>query len=507
MASEAAGILDNDDWEQNHNGVNLDPTSTILPQFWRVKPSRDFYRDLFPPVSFALPRLYRRRERTLHSTAYLDGLRGFAALLVYLHHHELWVHDYHGLEQNKIFENAFGYDGEYSFAAFPGVRTFFSGGHYAVAVFFVLSGYVLSIKPLRLIEGENLPELTIHLSSAFFRRWFRLFLPLAIVLFVHAMSSHVFGVWIPGGEMQSTLLNEIWNFYAEFKNFSFIYNCGGKPWMSYNVHVWSIPVEMKGSMVIFATAIALARCPRPTRLACLAALVVYFLYIADGWYCAMFVAGMLLCNLDLLLQSTDSLPRWIERLEPYKTFICYHLLVVSVYLGGVPGQNADVAQLSKNRGWYYLAMLKPQAVFDYKWFYLFWAATLLVGIVAHIRWLKRFFETSFCQYLGRVSYALYLVHGPVLWTVGERLYTAVGWVGPEQLQHLPHWADKLKLPRTGPLGLEISFLVPQLVLLPLTLGVASFVTRVVDKPCVRFASWLYTSTLSKGPGRPAKGLS
>lgn len=256
MASEAAGILDNDDWEQNHNGVNLDPTSTILPQFWRVKPSRDFYRDLFPPVSFALPRLYRRRERTLHSTAYLDGLRGFAALLVYLHHHELWVHDYHGLEQNKIFENAFGYDGEYSFAAFPGVRTFFSGGHYAVAVFFVLSGYVLSIKPLRLIEGENLPELTIHLSSAFFRRWFRLFLPLAIVLFVHAMSSHVFGVWIPGGEMQSTLLNEIWNFYAEFKNFSFIYNCGGKPWMSYNVHVWSIPVEMKGSMVIFATAIA-----------------------------------------------------------------------------------------------------------------------------------------------------------------------------------------------------------------------------------------------------------
>jgi peptidoglycan/LPS O-acetylase OafA/YrhL len=239
----------------------------------------------------------------------------------------------------------------------------------------------------------------------------------------------------------------------------------------------------------------------------LAALVVYFLYIADGWYCAMFVAGMLLCNLDLLLQSTDSLPRWIERLEPYKTFICYHLLVVSVYLGGVPGQNADVAQLSKNRGWYYLAMLKPQAVFDYKWFYLFWAATLLVGIVAHIRWLKRFFETSFCQYLGRVSYALYLVHGPVLWTVGERLYTAVGWVGPEQLQHLPHWADKLKLPRTGPLGLEISFLVPQLVLLPLTLGVASFVTRVVDKPCVRFASWLYTSTLSKGPGRPAKGLS
>jgi hypothetical protein len=35
-----------------------------------------------------------------------------------------------------------GYDGKYYFACLPGIRTLFSGGHFAVSVFFVLSGYI-----------------------------------------------------------------------------------------------------------------------------------------------------------------------------------------------------------------------------------------------------------------------------------------------------------------------------------------------------------------------------
>ncbi|UNI24718.1 hypothetical protein JDV02_010445 [Purpureocillium takamizusanense] len=442
----------------------------------------------------------RRRAPCVRPTAYLDGLRGFAALIVYFHHHELWVHD--RLQQNAILENAFGYEGKFYFAAFPGIRIFFTGGHFAVSTFFVLSGYVLSIKPLQLIEGGDMVALGDHLASAFFRRWLRLFLPLMIVMFLYATSWHVFGPPTDGVTPQATWRAEMWTLYAEFKNFSFFFRDGGIPWLSYSFHLWSIPVEMKGSMVVYASALALSRSTVSARLWCQLALIGYFLYIADGWYCAMFMAGMLLSNLDHLAK-TDRLPRLLAKLRPYKTFIFYHLFAISLYLGGIPCQNREVEQLARNRGWHYLSYLKPQAVFDYKWFYLFWAAIFLVSSVAHIRCLRRFFETRFCQYLGRVCYALYLVHGPVLWTVGDRLYQSIGLTAHGQDFALP-WANKVALPQAGPLGLEASLLMAQVLLLPLTFCLADLATRAFDTPSVQFAQWLYRRTLAGECGKRSK---
>lgn len=85
----------------------------------------------------------------LRPTAYLDGLRGFAAFLVYWHHHQLWARP---LEQSKFLETAYGFEGQYYFAALPGIRTFFYGGHFAVATFFVISGFVLSVMAMDLVH-------------------------------------------------------------------------------------------------------------------------------------------------------------------------------------------------------------------------------------------------------------------------------------------------------------------------------------------------------------------
>lgn len=504
MVPTSSGILDSDTWEQAKlNFESKDASQELWQTSWKPAATiREQKRIIGRIKSWIWPQL-RHRPKNLHPTAYLDGLRGFAALLVYWHHHELWVHNMNGLDQNSIFENSFGYEGKFHLVALPGVRTFFSGGHYAVSTFFVLSGYVLSIKPLQLIEKDDIVGLGDHLASAFFRRWLRLFLPLAVTIVLYATSWHIFGIRVDGATPKSTWTDEMWSLYAEFKNFSFLYKEGGDPWLSYNYHAWSIPIELRGSMFIFASLLALSRCTLSTRLWCQLVITGYFLYIADGWYCAMFTAGMLLSHLDLLAK-TDQLPRFLAQLKPYKTLIYYHLLALSIYLGGVPSENRDLEQLARNRGWYYLSYLKPQAVFDYKWFYLFWAAVFLVASVSHISWLKRFFETRLCQYLGRVSYALYLVHGPLLWTIGDGLYMAVGLKSKEQMEQIPYWADKLMLPRAGPVGLEVSFLLPHLILMPVTLCLADFVTRAIDRPSVRFTGWLYRKTLPEAPSKRTK---
>jgi peptidoglycan/LPS O-acetylase OafA/YrhL len=435
--------------------------------------------------------------RQLRPTAYLDGLRGFAAFLVYIHHHELWAHTLH---QSAIFESAWGNQGEFHFATFHGIRNFFVGGHMAVAVFFVISGYVLSMKPLSLVQAGEYLHLFDNLASALFRRWFRLFIPLIVTTLVYVTSWHVFGYWNAACEPKSTLGEELWNWYVEFKGFSFVFK-ESNSWVSYNPHLWSIPLEMRGSIIVYTACMALARATTKARLLCQLALIFYFLYIVDGYYGALFVSGMLQCDLDLLARTDGAyFPRFLRRLEPYKTFIYYHLFFIAMYLAGVPAFKNDMEDFRQNPGWYWLSYLKPQAVFNIKWFYLFWAGNMIVACIPRIGWLKRFFESRFCQFLGRISFALYLVHGPILNSIGDRVYLAVGWTraADDRLGPLAGWQNIFPLPKTGPMGLEIAFLVPNLLLLPLTLWVADLVTRAVDEPAVKFAAWLYRRMLGGG---------
>lgn len=432
----------------------------------------------------------------VRKTAYLDGARGFAAFIVYWQHHELWVHS---MPDNIMFQNSFGFGGQYRFATLPGVRLFFTGGHLSVACFFIISGYVLSIKPLSLIQSGDQAKLAENLGSQLFRRWLRLYIPLIATTFFYMLTWHAFGgVWINGLEKQSNMRDEIWSWYTELKNFSFFFDTGGNPFFKYNDHLWSIPIEMKGSIAVFTSTLAFSRLTTKARLWCTVGLIFYFMYIADGAYYSMFMTGVFLADLDLL-SAKNELPRFFTRLSPYKKFIFYHVLILALYLGGVPCQGNDISIVQQNRGWYYLSLLKPQAVFDYKWFYLYFAATFIISATPHIFWMKRFFETRFCQYLGRISYALYLVHGPVLRILGDRIYTAVGWGGvngSNQPENIPGWVNLLVLPRIGPMGLEVAFLLPHLILLPVTFWWAEIVTRCLDEPAVKFSQWLYRSLLA-----------
>ena len=90
-------------------------------------------------------------------------------------HHVLWAHK--GLSTDFI-ESGFGYQDKHLFSTYPFIRNFFGGGHYAVSTFFVISGYVLSTKPLSFIHAGEQAQLADNLASALFRRWLRLYIPL-----------------------------------------------------------------------------------------------------------------------------------------------------------------------------------------------------------------------------------------------------------------------------------------------------------------------------------------
>ncbi|KPM38155.1 hypothetical protein AK830_g8412 [Neonectria ditissima] len=433
------------------------------------------------------------------STAWLDGLRGIAALLVFWHHHQMWART---LRTGATMERSFGYNDTYYLATLPIVRLLFSGGHFAVAIFFVVSGYGLSVKPLRLIHSGRHQELGSALASSIFRRWLRLFAPVACTTLTYLTLWHVVGFDVHATKPQETWSAELYTWFRQFKEFSFVFSThigpsGYSPRFDYNPHLWTIPIEMKGSLITYASILSLSRCSIRTRLGWQVALVLYFLYIVDGWYGAMFVAGSILRECDLLINRRRPAP--LHLLAAKTRAVYWSLIVLGLVLGGVP-HTPSATVLRRNPGWYYLSFLKPEAMSDHKWIYLFCASSLVVATVPRLPETKRILETQTCRYLGNISYGLYLVHGPILWTIGDGLYAAAGCWQPEK----PHASGSTSVlgiktfmvPIKEPLGLERSFLLPQLFLLPVTLILASTVHRYVDRPSVKFMQWIYTRCLS-----------
>ena len=92
----------------------------LEPGIWEKEESRRgpiyntrmWLTDLLRPAILTRGRGGKQQNRR---TAYLDGLRGFAAFLVYWHHHQLWPRqNYLIMGADYIFENSWG-----SWSLFP----------------------------------------------------------------------------------------------------------------------------------------------------------------------------------------------------------------------------------------------------------------------------------------------------------------------------------------------------------------------------------------------------
>lgn len=114
------------------------------------------------------PSLQPDSGKPLHPTAWLDGMRGLAALFVFMQHLSYPIHD--------VF-SAWTPEQDYNhFLRLPLIRFFYDGA-FMVAIFFVLSGYALSYKPVKQMRNAETDALVQTLSSSVFRRAVRLYLP------------------------------------------------------------------------------------------------------------------------------------------------------------------------------------------------------------------------------------------------------------------------------------------------------------------------------------------
>lgn len=157
-----------------------------------------------PYLLFLLPSFVCTRSnkssRKLYPTSYLDGLRGVAALFVVIHHYSytFTASSLQGWHAAK--------DGNHNwFFQLPIIRVVHSG-RFMVAIFFAISGYVLSHRSLKLAREGKPVELLDSLASSVFRRWLRLHLPVIASTFIAFLLARA-NVWTdmpPGWEHSPT---------------------------------------------------------------------------------------------------------------------------------------------------------------------------------------------------------------------------------------------------------------------------------------------------------------
>ncbi|KAF2162859.1 hypothetical protein M409DRAFT_57916 [Zasmidium cellare ATCC 36951] len=423
-----------------------------------------------------------------NSTAYLDGLRGFAAFLVYFYHHISW---FYGPTDDLLY--GWGHEGNHYIFQLPFLRVFFTGGNAAVAIFFILSGYVLSLSPLRSLRDGNAKKCYNSLISATIRRPFRLYIPPIGVGLCFAIAMQLpFGLAprMAWPQPEATFSKEMARFVPETWHMVNPFERHGtkEHWYIYNPPSYTMAIEFVGSMAVFGLCAMFSTVSVSVRAGLFLLAAVTFLSTGE-WALAMFMGGVLLAMNDLSGWDHALLAK--QPLKVSRTVMHHIFFFTGWYLLCQPSGIRDPKQSSEAPGWYILTeLLTPRVYYqdEYWRWWNFWGALMLVYGVLRIEWLQSLFTTQPMRYLGRICFALYLVHTPLLWTINDRVYRVLG---TQMHQDLVLWIDDwLKIPDFGIHGLSSRFLVAQVINTPINFAAAEVGTWVLDEPSVRVGKWI-----------------
>jgi peptidoglycan/LPS O-acetylase OafA/YrhL len=411
------------------------------------------YQELLP--SFLHRRSTNDRPARLHPTSYLDGLRGIAALVVFFYHltgrHFKHLMPYYG---TPIAPD--GSPAQSTFLQLPFLRLIYSGRP-MVHIFFIISGYALSLKPLKHIRARQHSNLLATLSSSVFRRGLRLFLPTAVASFISLILGCL-GI----REMEQVppfFTARVRAWLHELYVMTYCWDITNITDVPLDGHLWTIPIEMATSMILFCVIIGLPRTKAPARLGCLVSIIAYCQW-SGQWAATEFLLGMLLAEIGLIQEewakfSTELDPenaptlldekalvfgkatelgavdRWALRFRDSKIArlvvqtVCALNLIFALWVMGWPDKFNDQVP-----SWTYLIAhtsptynIKGGRYGQFPWFCL--GAVQILAACSQIKVLRSILETSVAQYLGKISYALYLLHGSVLLVLGPRVVPIV----------------------------------------------------------------------------------
>lgn len=232
--------------------------------------------------------------------------------------------------------------------------------------------------------------------------------------------------------------------------------------------------RFRSSLVLYLTQAGLAHLKSRVRMVILVFLIIW-VHQMGRWEMILFYGGFLCADLGAHRSSTSISvlptdgPSIRQRSSMLKPVIYVVVFILGVYLGCQPQKSAG-----KTPGWVTLVSMIPDHIGNPKRYWPGWGAIMLVWSTSCYKPLQRLFDNRLSQYLGKISFSLYIVHGAVTHVIGYPLMNILdGLVG-----------------RDSALNKAVGFGVGSGATLFFTVWFADLFTTAVDEPSVRFARWV-----------------
>lgn len=243
----------------------------------------------------------------------------------------------------------------------------------------------------------------------------------------------------------------------------------------YDFHLWTIPIEFRCSLYLFIVILGTSRLQTKWRFAVLGGCIL-FTYDHVRWDLLLFLLGMGIAEIDQIqgvhLPKTDKLQTTL--LSKLSFYIWTFVGIAGLYLIGQP------AGPLQTPGWVWLAQHMPDWGADQHRYWKTWGSAMLVLAVGRLPGWQRVLHSGPIQYLGKISYSLYLMHGP-----GMHAFTF----------HLEKFAYSI----TGIQGNNhnIGFALGLCMSTPFIIWFADIFWRAVDINTVKFAKWFESKVIVK----------
>jgi peptidoglycan/LPS O-acetylase OafA/YrhL len=353
----------------------------------------------------------------MRKLSHFDGLRGLAAFVVFLaHFRPTFCLNISG----QVLDTA-GITGTQSRIIATNFLSLFYEGGLPVFIFWMMSAYVISI---RLFDTDK-NKSDNYLIEAATKRYFRLAIPVVVAsffCFLLMKLNMMYNIQLAnqmGTGYADGWLNQQYHFDAGYLHFirtTFIEvfmngNC------NYNFVLWTMAPELLGSLLCFALFAMIGRNSQRYLIYLVSIVLLVFGGLRDVTYFfyLTFVIGIMWCD---LMNSKDNNVLYRDRIR--KLFTSKTLTVTLLILSfAVPLCSEAIRPIPQNLHYLFAFPLKGMAV---------------VLAVHQFGLMRRMMNTQLMQFMGKISFSLYLLHIPALFSLGGYLYL--------------HWqtASALKLP-------------------------------------------------------------